>query len=171
MTNKAPFCAFLWLTITALSRLIITVYPKGLHNFAFFFQSLTPRPSSLIPVQPLISLSSSTYVPLRHLYICRESSTDIESSLQISPFLTNKANLRKSQMNVSDFITKDYGKMDTWSSGKNKPNTNPIQSQYKPKTNPIQSQFYNPACDTRGFAGNLFSPKNEPSGPILRLRG
>ena len=32
---------------------------------------------------------------------------------KINLFLTNKPNFRKSQMNVSDFITTDYDKMDT----------------------------------------------------------
>ena len=43
-------------------------------------------------------------------------------------------------MNVTIAITEDYGKRDTWSGGKNKANSNPIQSQFKPKTNPIQTQ-------------------------------
>jgi hypothetical protein len=55
------------------------------------------------------------------------SSTLVERTLQIYPFLKNKANFTKSQMNVTDLLTKDYGKMDTWSSGKNKPKTNPIK--------------------------------------------
>ena len=44
-------------------------------------------------------------------------------------------------MSTSDYITREYEQMDTWSSGKNKANSNPIQTQYKPKTKPIQSQF------------------------------
>jgi len=75
------------------------------------------------------------------LYISRDSSTDIERSLQIHPFLTNKANFQKSQMNVTDLLTKNYGKLDTWSSGKNKANSKPIQSQFKANTNPIQTQY------------------------------
>ncbi len=51
--------------------------------------------------------------------------------------MQNKAKFRKSQMNVTKVLTKDYEKKDTWSSGKNKPNSNPIQTQYKPN----QSQF------------------------------
>jgi len=50
--------------------------------------------------------------------------------------MQNKANFRKSQINVSDFMTTGYSKMDTWLSGKNKPKTNPNE----PKTNPKQSQ-------------------------------
>ena len=62
-------------------------------------------------------------------------------------FLQNKANLQKVKYGANAFITKDYGKIDTWSTGKNKAKTNPIQSQTnpilaqkrrnKPKTNPI----------------------------------
>jgi len=68
-------------------------------------------------------------------------STTVESSLQIRPFLTNKANFRKSQMNVTCLLTREYEKKDTWWSGKNKPNSNPIQSQFKANTKPIQSQY------------------------------
>jgi len=68
-------------------------------------------------------------------------STTVESSLQIRPFLTNKANFRKSQMNVTCLLTREYEKKDTWWSGKNKANSNPIQSQFKPNSNPIQTQF------------------------------
>jgi len=36
-------------------------------------------------------------------------------------------------MNVIDLLTREYEQMDTWSSGKNEPKTNPNE----PKTNPI----------------------------------
>jgi hypothetical protein len=48
------------------------------------------------------------------------------SALQIAPFLTNKPNIRKSQMNISYLLIREYERMDTWSIGKNKPKTNPI---------------------------------------------
>ncbi len=51
-------------------------------------------------------------------------------------------------MNVNKVLTKDYEKIDTWWSGKNKPNTNPIQTQskpiqtqFEPKTNPNKANF------------------------------
>jgi hypothetical protein len=62
-------------------------------------------------------------------------------ALQIAPFLTNKANFQNSQMNVNKEITTNYEQLDTWSIGKNKAKTNPIQTQFKANTNPIQSQF------------------------------
>jgi hypothetical protein len=55
--------------------------------------------------------------------------------------MQNKANFQKSQINVSDCITRDYEQMDTWSRRKNKPNSKPIQTQYKANSKPIQSQF------------------------------
>jgi hypothetical protein len=74
--------------------------------------------------------------------------TLVESALQIGPICTNKPNFRKSQMYVNKVITTDYDKMDTWSIRKNKPNSNPIQSQFKPNqsqnkpnTNPNKANF------------------------------
>ena len=71
---------------------------------------------------------------------CPRSSTTVESPLQISPFCSNKPNFRKSQMNVNKVLTKDYEKRTLGQRGKNKPNSNPIQTQYKANTNPIQTQ-------------------------------
>jgi len=65
------------------------------------------------------------------------SSTFVENSLQISSFLTNKANFQKAQMNVYRVSTRDYDKKTLGKRGKNKPNSNPIQTQYKAK----QTQF------------------------------
>jgi len=67
-------------------------------------------------------------------------STTVVRALQIHPFLTNKANFRKSQMNISKVIVAAYEIMDTWWNRKNKANSKPIQTQYKPNTNPIQTQ-------------------------------
>ena len=79
------------------------------------------------------------------------SSTTVENPLQIHPFLTNKANFKKSQINVSKLSTKDYDIMDTWSSEKNKPNSNPKQSQFKANTKPIQSQYKPKQTQFPGF--------------------
>jgi hypothetical protein len=59
----------------------------------------------------------------------------------INLFLQNEPNFRKSQVNITDLLTREYGKMDTWSVRKNKAKTKPIQSQYKPNSNPKQTQF------------------------------
>jgi len=43
-------------------------------------------------------------------------------------------------MNVSPVITKDYEKNTLGELGKNKPNSNPIQTQFKPNSNPISQR-------------------------------
>ena len=60
-------------------------------------------------------------------------STLVKSALQIRLFLQNKANFRKSQINVNYFITMDYERMVTWSCGKNKANSNPNKANFRSK--------------------------------------
>ena len=57
------------------------------------------------------------YVPIR-LYICRERSTN-----QLL-FMQNKPNVKAAQINVNSYMKSSYEKLDTWLSGKNKPNSN-----------------------------------------------
>ena len=52
-------------------------------------------------------------------------------------FMQNKANFRKSQMNVTKVITTDYEKRTLSEPGKNKANSNPI----KANTNPIKANI------------------------------
>ena len=54
--------------------------------------------------------------------------------------MQNKANFRKSQMNVKPYNTKDYENIANWTLGENKPNSKPIypyRRGIKPNTNPI----------------------------------
>jgi hypothetical protein len=64
------------------------------------------------------------FVPIRH-YICRESSTN-----QLL-FMQNKPNVKDAQINVNSYMKSKYEKLDTWLSGKNKPNSNPIKPNLK----------------------------------------
>jgi hypothetical protein len=50
---------------------------------------------------------------------------------KINLFLQNEPKFRKSQMNVIKVLTRDYEQMDTWSSGKNEPKTNPNKPSFK----------------------------------------
>ncbi len=69
----------------------------------------------------------SNFVPIRHLYICRESSTN-------SPlFMQNKPNFPNTRMNVTPVAIKNYSENDVLAP----PKTNPIQTQFKAKTKPI----------------------------------
>jgi hypothetical protein len=40
-------------------------------------------------------------------------------------------------MNATSLITMTYENKYNWTLGENKPNSNPIQTQFKPNTNPI----------------------------------
>jgi hypothetical protein len=63
--------------------------------------------------------AAAIYVPIRH-------STIVENPLQIGQIMQNKANLSKSQMNISSYITSIYDNSDIWCVGKNKAKTKPI---------------------------------------------
>ncbi len=60
-----------------------------------------------------------------HLYTCKESSTN-----QLL-FMQNKPNVKDAQINVNSYMNSKYEKLDTWLSGKNKPNSNPIKPNFK----------------------------------------
>ncbi|MHC4694302.1 MAG: hypothetical protein ACYS67_16305 [Planctomycetota bacterium] len=92
-------------------------------------------------IQTKINNHLSLIIWLEALYTCRETITDVMSALQIAPFLTNKANFLGDQMNVSDCFTNNYEPLTMNYEIKNKPKTNPIQSQFKPNTKPIQTQY------------------------------
>ncbi len=53
-------------------------------------------------------------------------STFVENPLQIGPFMQNKPNFPKSQMNVNTYNTKNYENKRNWTIGQSKPNSNPI---------------------------------------------
>ena len=105
------------------------------------------------------------------LYNCRETITDVVSPLQISPFLTNKANFGKAQMNVSSLLTEEYENKTLGGCGKNKPNSKPIKANTKPikaNTNPIRTQYKpNFKLSTRSVSSFCFSFFSAP--PIIWL--
>jgi len=82
----------------------------------------------------LTSIENPTLAHFRHFssLFTNFSSTTVEDSLQISSFLTNKANFRKSQINVITIITREYENETLSRRGKNKANSKPIQTQSNP---------------------------------------
>ncbi|GAI37054.1 unnamed protein product, partial [marine sediment metagenome] len=109
----------------SLHELPTTMYPNRLSSPA--------RPE---PVEG--SIENPTLAHFRHFssLFTNFPFTTVEKPLQISLFMQNKANFQKSQMNVNKAITRDYENETLGKRGKNKPNTNPIQSQ----TNPISEK-------------------------------
>jgi hypothetical protein len=75
----------------------------------------------------LMSIKNSTLVHFRHFssLLTNFFSTTVECALQIHPLLQNKPNFRKSQMNKSNVLTRDYKNKTLGESGKNKAKTNP----------------------------------------------
>ncbi len=59
--------------------------------------------------------------------LCLRTSTTVEDSLQIGPFMQNKPNLPNAQMNVNNYYIKDYQNFIPLAGQKNKPNSNPIK--------------------------------------------
>jgi len=129
--------------------------------------NLLSSPISQLPTEPvlseaegnnelLMSIENQTLAHFRHFssLFTKFPSTTVVSALQIAHFMQNKPNFQKAQMNVSRVSTRDYDKWTLGEHGKNKPNSNPIQTQsnpikankmpkqtqYKPKTKPIQTQ-------------------------------
>ncbi len=45
--------------------------------------------------------------------------------------MQNKPNFKDAQINVNSYMKSKYEKMDTWLSGKNKPNSNPIKANFQ----------------------------------------
>ena len=74
----------------------------------------------------------SSILGLESCILGLESSTIVENALQISSFCTNKPNFPDAQMNVNKVLIKDYENKTLGESGKNKPNSNPIQTQSNP---------------------------------------
>jgi len=74
---------------------------------------------------------SNSLCALMHLWICPFSSTNVEDPLQIDLFMQNKPNVKSAQINVNSYMKSKYEKLDTWLSGKNKANSNPIKPNLK----------------------------------------
>ncbi len=80
-----------------------------------------------------MSIENPTLVHFRHFssLLTNLPSTSVESPLQIDPFMQNKANFRKSQMNVNPYNTTYYENKSNWTLGENKPNSNPIKPNFR----------------------------------------
>ncbi|HIJ53038.1 MAG TPA: hypothetical protein HPP66_07770, partial [Planctomycetes bacterium] len=81
-----------------------------------------------------MNIDNQTLAHFRHFssLFTNFSSTFVENALQIALFMQNKPNFQKAQMNVSRVSTKDYEDETLGERGKNKPNSNPIQTQSNP---------------------------------------
>ncbi len=103
-----------------------------------------------MPIRPYI------YVPIRHLYICRERSTN-----QLL-FMQNKPNSRKSQMNVNIYNITDYENISDWTLGQNKPNSNPIKPNSRKAKMNVNSSITKDYIKYDDFAVRKNKPNSNP---------
>jgi len=88
-------------------------------------------PANSLRNMMLIPTQLCTYA-LCYCALCHIKHTTTNSYVRnYKLFLQNKANFRKSQMNVTNLLTSDYEKKDTWWRGKNEPKTNPNEPNSK----------------------------------------
>jgi len=116
MTNKAPFCAFLWLSITVLSRLKIKVCPKGLHKINTEYYILTTNRS--LPYYNVGPRNLFTPLETCFLFLMGRNPRLINDLRlrkityeKIKLFMQNKAKFRKVKSNVTAFITRNYDQL------------------------------------------------------------
>jgi hypothetical protein len=124
MTKKAPFCAFLWLSITVLIRQI-----RSLPAYQVILSSLPTYQVGLWSL-PIFQLGPRN---LRNPWLINDLRLRKITYEIINLFLQNEPNFQKVKLNVNNVLIREYEQMDTWSIRKNEPKTNPIE----PKTNPI----------------------------------
>jgi len=152
MTNKEPFCTSLRLIRAVLGQLlkkaismalwtkVITCDKAGFKSrFCQVHQAgkIGVNQRNLCPRYPRLINDLC-------LYICRASSTNVMSALQIELFLQNKAKFRKVKLNVTKVLVMDYEQMDTWSIRKKQSQTNPNKAKTNPilaNKTPIRTQF------------------------------
>jgi hypothetical protein len=60
---------------------------------------------------------------------------------KINLFMQNKPNFPNDQIHATLYSYKGYEKLTAFRTGKNKPNSNPIQSQFKPKQTQFKPKF------------------------------
>jgi len=100
--------------------------------------------------------------------------------------MQNKPNVKDAQINVNSYIKSKYEKLDTWLSGKNKPNSNPIKPNLrkaKMNVNLIFTKDYrkyddftvrknkpnsNPISSNAKMSANAFSQKDYENETALR---
>jgi hypothetical protein len=83
------------------------------------------------------------YAPKARVRTYEASSATAENIRQITPIVQNKPKVKSPRIELNAFTTSTYAQMDNWLNAKNKPNSNPIQSQFKTNAqNGHKSLFY-----------------------------
>jgi len=83
--------------------------------------------------------------------------------------MQNKANFRKSQMNVSTVSTKDYENISDWTLGENKPNSNPNKAKLKRAKMDVNSLITKDYRKIDDFAVRKNKPNSKPICQRVKL--
>ena len=94
-------------------------------------------------------------VPASTGYILNTIDKRRETSDERRPFMQNEPNFQKSQMNVTDVLTREYEQMDTWWGGKKRTQNEPNQSQFPPKRTQFKPNFHRAQDDIRHPTYNI----------------
>ena len=136
MTNKAPFCVFLFLTTTVLSQLLKKAVLMALWTMAgvcdkVHFTSKSCRELSAVALAKAEHKAGKVKIGVnrRNTRLINDLRLRKITYEKIKLFMQNEPNFRKSQVNVSDLLTREYVKMDTWSIRKKQSQNDPNFSQ------------------------------------------
>jgi len=86
--------------------------------------SIENRESSYLCAYKALYLRAYKALYLRAYKALHLSRTLYKSTL----FMQNKPNVKDAQININSYMKSKYEKLDTWLSGNNKPNSNPIKA-------------------------------------------
>ncbi len=89
----------------------------------------------------MIQSKTNNHLSIINNHLAFGPSTFVEDSLQIRPFMQNKAKFRKSQMNVNPVITREYRNISNWTLGENEPKTNPIKANFPAPNKHIRTRM------------------------------
>ncbi len=110
--------------------------------------------------EPFTSIENPViYVPIRHLYICREPSTNQLLLCKTNPILSAVGGL---QMNVSIYLQTAYENKTDWTIGESKPNSNPIKPNLRKAKMNINSLITKDYRKKDDFVVRINKPNSNP---------
>jgi len=76
--------------------------------------------------------------------------------------MQNKPNVKYAQINVNSYMKSKYEKLDTWLSGKNKPNSNPIKPNFRKAKMNVNLYFIEDYRKKDDFVVRINKPNSNP---------
>ena len=83
--------------------------------------------------------------------------------------MQNKPNVKDAQINVSSYMKSKYEKLDTWLSGKNKPNSNPIKPNLKIAKMNVKLYVIEDYRKNDDFVVRINKPNSNPISKMAKM--